>query len=529
MVRVSGALIGSREPRVFTPPLVELTPETSLGFDIIWFAKEILREPLTPWQEWFTIHAFELMTVEAKRALYPDRPDLWDEQIPRFKTVLLMVARQNGKTHVVKTIIKWALFRQRLKYILGAAQTKNDAKELWEEIVQECEEHPQLRKRMRRTTFNNGSEALRARWGTYRIAGLDRKAGRGKTANLLFMDELREHKSWEGWSALSSTTLSPVFGLNLTASNAGDWRSVVLNSLRDGAVAALGSEGTEDATVGVFEWSADPEMDVGDRRGWCQANPDLGHGRMTERDIMAEFEAKSEPEFRTENLCQRVDDLEEFEPEVAPERWAELVDREPVPLGESCLAVNVSPGADAWSVAAAVKTARGVHVEIGRHEPGTVEEMVRFIKAAVASGDPVAVVIPRNSPAAVLERPLADAGIEPEMMTFPQMKRATAEMLKRIADGTVTHGGDSRLSDAVAVAATKAFDAGSTVAWSEKMSDGDISPLVAATYAGWGLGEFSADVEVPPSAVGFRPQAETVPAHGLGVGVAGGSALEMQW
>ncbi|QDF20235.1 terminase large subunit [Corynebacterium phage Bran] len=528
MVTVAAALIGSREPRVFTPPLVELTPETSLGFDIIWFAKEILREPLTPWQQWFVIHAFELMTLVAKQALYPDRPDLWDEQVPRFKTVLLMVARQNGKTHVVKVVIKWALFRQRLKYILGAAQTKNDAKELWEEIVLECEEHPGLNKRMKRTTFNNGSEALRSKWGAYRIAGLDRKAGRGKTVNLLFMDELREHKTWEGWAALSSTTLSPVFGLNLTASNAGDWRSVVLNSLRDGALANIDAGGTE-ATVGLFEWSADPDLAVDDRRGWAQANPDLGHGRMTVRDIQAEFEAKSEPEFRTENLCQRVDDLEEVEPAITPERWAELRWAEPASTGQACLAINVSPGSDLWTVAAAVKTTRGVHVEIGRHAEATICATVDFIKAAVESGDPVAIVIPRNSPAAVLERALIDAGVEPEMMTFPQMKMSTAEILKRVSDGTVTHGGDQRLDEAVSVAVTKAFDSGASVAWSETMSEGDISPLVAATYAAWGLGEYTAEVEIPPAAIGFQAQQTTTSSAPRDFAVPRGSALGMSW
>ena len=34
-------LRGSTEPRVFTPPLRELTPETSLGFACIDFAREI--------------------------------------------------------------------------------------------------------------------------------------------------------------------------------------------------------------------------------------------------------------------------------------------------------------------------------------------------------------------------------------------------------------------------------------------------------------------------------------------------------
>ena len=53
-------LVGSEEPRIFTPPLRELTPETSLGFSVVEFAEEVLEIQLLPWQRWFLIHALEL-------------------------------------------------------------------------------------------------------------------------------------------------------------------------------------------------------------------------------------------------------------------------------------------------------------------------------------------------------------------------------------------------------------------------------------------------------------------------------------
>jgi phage terminase large subunit-like protein len=75
-------LQGSETPRIFTPPLRELTPETSLGFSLIQFAEEILLVHLFPWQRWLAIHALEL------------RPD----GRLRFRNVVLLVARQNGKS-----------------------------------------------------------------------------------------------------------------------------------------------------------------------------------------------------------------------------------------------------------------------------------------------------------------------------------------------------------------------------------------------------------------------------------------------
>jgi hypothetical protein len=68
-------LRGHQTPRVFTPPLRELTPETSYGFKVIQFAK-FIGMPLDEWQEWLVIHLGELL----------------DNGKPRFTRVLILVA-----------------------------------------------------------------------------------------------------------------------------------------------------------------------------------------------------------------------------------------------------------------------------------------------------------------------------------------------------------------------------------------------------------------------------------------------------
>jgi hypothetical protein len=85
-------LIGSTTPRLYTPPLVQgrpgpctcgcaLTPATSAGFGAVTFATEVAKVELLPWQRWLLIHALEL------------RPG----GRFRFRTVLLLISRQNGK------------------------------------------------------------------------------------------------------------------------------------------------------------------------------------------------------------------------------------------------------------------------------------------------------------------------------------------------------------------------------------------------------------------------------------------------
>ena len=79
-------IYGSEVPRIFTPPLRELTPDTTLGYEVIEFAENVLNINLHPWQKWLVIHALEVI----------DDPD--DGWRLRFKNVQVLVARQNGKT-----------------------------------------------------------------------------------------------------------------------------------------------------------------------------------------------------------------------------------------------------------------------------------------------------------------------------------------------------------------------------------------------------------------------------------------------
>lgn len=53
-------MFGYTEPRIFTPPLRELTEKTSLGFMCIDYMTHVLGKKLYPWQEWSLIHALEI-------------------------------------------------------------------------------------------------------------------------------------------------------------------------------------------------------------------------------------------------------------------------------------------------------------------------------------------------------------------------------------------------------------------------------------------------------------------------------------
>jgi hypothetical protein len=90
---VSPEVVGREVPRLWVPPLRELTPDTSFGFECIRFGEELLGLDLAPWQRWLLIHGLELA---AGHTTHDPNP------LFRFDVVVVIVSRQNGKTELIK-------------------------------------------------------------------------------------------------------------------------------------------------------------------------------------------------------------------------------------------------------------------------------------------------------------------------------------------------------------------------------------------------------------------------------------------
>ena len=275
---------GSVEPRLWTPPLRPLNRDTSLGFAYVDWCKAVLGVELMPWQQWLAQHAMEV-----------DEDGRF-----RFRTVLVLVARQNGKTFMLSSSSLWLLFAQRVPMIVSAAQSLDIAREAWAEAASYAESEPVLLDDLRAVRRANGQERIETSWGgVYRLAAATSRGGRGLSVDRLNIDELREHRDWKPWGALSKTTIARPNAQTWCYSNAGDDQSVVLNHFRDQGVAG------SNETLGLFEWSAPDGCDLDDREAWAWANPSLGV-RISEAAIKAALETDTPDVFRTEVLCQRV-------------------------------------------------------------------------------------------------------------------------------------------------------------------------------------------------------------------------------
>ena len=299
-------IYGKEEPRIWTKPLRKLTRATSLGFSFIDFC-EVLGVDLMPWQKWLAIHALEIVT-EGKTWRF------------RYRYVVILISRQNGKTFFEVLLNIFFLFGLKSHLVLGTAQNLETAIETFEDTVSQIEEVPELREFLKKVNRGTGKRELTLDTGDrYKVIAATRKA-RGLSSDLIMMDELREQTTWEAWGAISKTMMARPTAILFGLSNAGDASSVVLRHLRlqahallgdpDGIASnrhGLGGEDLDDDTLGLFEWSAEPDCDLNDRDQWAQANPSLGYGFLTERALKSAMVTDTEAIFRTECLCQWVE------------------------------------------------------------------------------------------------------------------------------------------------------------------------------------------------------------------------------
>lgn len=493
-----GGLLGSEIPRVFTPPLRKLTPRTSLGFAVIEFASSILRIELLPWQQWLLIHALELRA----------------DGTFRFRTVLLLVARQNGKTMVMQVLALFAMYVRGVGLVLGSAQRLDIAEEVWASTLEMAQGVEELAVEIAKVDLTNGKKAFRLFSGErYKVQASNRRGGRSLSGDLVLLDELREHQKWDAWAAITKTTMARPFAQIWGASNAGDLSSVVLAYLRLIAHLAVGNpDGLSTAGVslppedddegadslGIFEWSAPPHCLVGDRTGWAAANPSLGH-LITERAVASAMRTDPEDVFRMEVLCQFL--ARTTDGVISSGAWDALAVAGSAAVGPLRFAVDSDQDQKWASIGFAGRTANGgEHVEILDHRQGLgwIVPRLKLARDRAALDGVVLrqVVLDPSTPAGSLIAGLVSEGFDVVRVKPRELAAASSSFLTATlgSDGvedrvrvnpTISHRGQESLDSAIDAARTRPLGDGWT--WARKTSLVSVSPLRAVTLARWAL------------------------------------------
>ena len=361
-------MMGKTEPRLFTPPLRELTPATSLGFACVEYAKSVLKKSLYPWQEWALIHALEIVG------------ELGGEWKFRFRTVLFLISRQNGKTVLSEVIASFFLNILCVDSIFGTSLSLDKAEEVWEAVVQDQESIPELSAELQRVGRTNGSKKLiLTGLRQYKVGAPTRRAGRGDSNDLVMLDEIREQRDWETWAASVASTNAKPNGLVVCFSNAGDPDSIVLRQLRSQAISTITGKESGDFggevdgdTLGLFEWSSPDGAKTDDMDALAQANPALGYGYLTERALLSNRATFPENKFRSECMCQQV---ETILPQPFPDgAWDAGLDSfsQIAPESEIYFGIDLSQNRR-WAVVAAagLREDGNMHIEVVARQIGT--------------------------------------------------------------------------------------------------------------------------------------------------------------
>ena len=491
---------GKTTPRLWTKPLRELTPETSHGFSVIDFALVFLGIRLYEWQKWLLIHALELN----------------EDGTYRFRRVVVLVGRQNGKSTVMIVLALWWLHVDatlKLKeqgidprdfLVLGVAQSLEVAESFLAKVTaymnpEDDQAVPALAKHSRPPVLGTGKKAVSTKSGcTYTVRAANRKAGRGKSAHRIIMDEVREQQNWDAWAAISKT-MNNTFNPQLWAiSNAGDSRSVVLMAIREALVKEVesweeyvegGIEAAEqwankhDVTQALFEWSAPEGCELDDPDAIAQANPALGFGPMTWDVIMSDLHG-GEPEhvYRTEVLCQWV--TARVETWLDAEGWAECSDPDSEPSASSPLFLGLDTSANRGMTYLAVAGLRDdglAHVECIAQRAGMLWVVDAVIEVMERWGMESVAIQARGTSASEFVKALRAKDVAVYEVGGSDLGASAGEIKDRVKARTVRHRDQPVLN--VPVSGGVARRLTEQWLWDRIGSPVDIAPIVAVTNA----------------------------------------------
>ena len=441
-------LRGAVEPRLHSPYL----KGKSKVDDVIELA-EMIKMPLLPWQKFVLT---DMLKVDSK--------GMWIR-----KTNLLLVARQNGKTHLTRMVILAHLLKWDSKNIIIASSNRAMALDTFRQVASVLENNLQLMELVKAIRYANGTESIEMKDGRrLDVVAATRDGSRGRTADALFLDEVREWTE-EAYRAAMPVTRARLNAHTFLTSNAGDAYSTVLNNLRERAL------DYPPKSFGFYEYSAPQYCKVTDQSGWALANPALGH--MVTLEALEESVATSPIEnTRTELLCQWIDSLSSPWPHGILEETSDSTLEMP-PGAYTVFAFDVSPSRRNASLVAGQLLPDG-RIGIGILQTWSSQVAVDDLKiAADVKGwcdiyRPRLVCFDKYATQSIADR-LQQSGVMVEDVSGQQFYQACGDLLTGLVTHKVVHNGQAELIQQMNNCAAKVNDS----AWRiiKRKSAGDIS------------------------------------------------------
>ncbi|RRD61640.1 terminase [Leucobacter sp. OH1287] len=415
--------------------------------------------------------------------------------------------------------------------MLGTAQNLDIAEESWDKALRFCDPDegrfgedevfaiPALKARTKPPVRKNGQKAVRLKNGAqYQVRAANRRGGRGKAADRVVMDELREQNTWDTWSATAKANSAKFNSQLWGISNAGDNSSVVLSEQRENLLQAVndwdskvvpGLLSVEDwakqhsITHALFEWSAPDGCAVDDVDGILQANPSIGYSHLRVEKLLTDSRTEPEHIFRTESLCQWVEAM--VEPYLPRDSWSECADSgsEISPGSRLMFAIDISEDRQMTYVAVAGYRDDGlIHGEVIAARAGSLWVIDFLHRLAEAQNCWDVALQPRGAPVSEFVAPLHDAGFRVvEVGGSVGLGGCCGGMHDLVFQGQFKHLDQPVLNMAADFAVARHL--GEVRVWDRKGSLVDIASLVAVAEAVWALehaAPATVDHEPPPAA-----------------------------
>ena len=452
----SKALRGATKPRLHSPLL---KGENKLQ-DVKDIAK-ILGEELLPWQE-FVLK--DMLTV--------DKNGMWIR-----KSCLLLISRQNGKTFLARMLILAHLLKWESKNVLIMSSNRSMALETFRQVANALENNDHLKGFVKQIRHANGTESIEMLSGArLDVVAATRDGSRGRSADFLYIDELRE-VSEDGYRAATPTTRARPNSQALFTSNAGDAFSTVLNDLRERAI------DYPPKSFGFYEYSAPQYCKIDDRNAWAMANPSLGY-TISEEAIEEAIATSPIENTRTETLCQWIDSLSSPWPHGILEETSDSTLE--MPAGAyTVFGFDVSPSRRNGSLVAGQLLPDG-RIGIGILETYSsqvaIDElaMAASIKAWCDIYKPRLVCFDKYATQTIADR-LSNAGVVVEDVSGQQFYKACGDLLEGLVNHRVVHNGQAEFIQQMNNCAAKVNDS----AWRiiKRKSAGDISAPIGIAMA----------------------------------------------
>lgn len=434
-VRYTPTLSGTEE---FTSDTDWLLPtlDASLGGR----GKDGLPTGLYNYQKWLLKHALET---------YP--PGHPKAGILRYRQVLILIARQNGKTEIGAGAGIYGLRRTPGDQIIGVAASAQQAGVLYSRTMQAIERTPALKKRFKKLTSTRGIRSLEG--SSYEIRASKGESLQGVPIEMGFIDEVHIVKE-----DLHQAMLAGLGGRDnailLMISTAGDETSSLLNKLQERGEAAL-LEPPETNRFGYFVYEA-PEAKIPDDtetlKEWLKlANPKIAEGHQDIENLLSDLETMHEADIIRYHLNRRYHSVNSF---ISLDDWNSLRRPKGAVMPKDTPIIFSIERTREWSHATITANTKGkdgvIHTEVIASIVNPTEDKLLKLCLDLKKHKPLAYVLDgyrfKN-----LAKALKEKGLVIYAYSGSEVAQACSIFYAKIKTNGLSHAGDPLLLDQIPV------------------------------------------------------------------------------